>query len=336
MVSHLDSTYRVISERALTQGTNSVFPNDVLPLPNNRCLIAGKVGATASSYQDQAFVSCVSDTGVVWYKEYGNPTLRDAGGFVFKGTTDTTFWFVYTAAIRADSVGAGSEEPIIRMKAVLLSSSGVELQTKALNKNWTYTYNYVGKQLADGSVVFGYLVSDRDVGYYGLIQKFSPSMQLVWESRIPLPYVATDIGRYPYASPLSIYPTDDGGFICAGGYTCNTCPYSVWLGKMDSLGCFDAGCSMVGTASLDPANGEARLRVFPNPAQDYLTIATENIKGNAYLYNGLGQVVKAFSINSFSNTPIAVYDMPNGIYFFSVTGANGQQYGQQRVVVQHE
>jgi hypothetical protein len=88
----------------------------------------------------------------------------------------------------------------------------------------------------------------------------------------------------------------------------------------------------VGVASPPPK--EDFLRVYPNPAGSVLYIAAENIKGNVYLCNALGQQVKTAPI--FNTLQINMYDLANGIYFLSVFDASGRRLGAQRVVVQHE
>ncbi len=96
------------------------------------------------------------------------------------------------------------------------------------------------------------------------------------------------------------------------------------LGALAGSGCDTLGLS-VGT-SRSVTIREGTVRIFPNPANDYFTIETERIKGTAYLYNALGQLVKQVAIND-ARTLFNTNHIPNGIYFLSVNtlAADGTQ-----------
>ena len=84
-----------------------------------------------------------------------------------------------------------------------------------------------------------------------------------------------------------------------------------------------------------PTKSEPSVKVYPNPTTGILNIEIPpNIKGNAYLYNSLGQLIKQMSLST--NTQLKMYDIPNGIYFLSVYATNGRRIGAKRIVVQHE
>jgi hypothetical protein len=66
---------------------------------------------------------------------------------------------------------------------------------------------------------------------------------------------------------------------------------------------------------------ENSLSVFPNPAQDFVTIKSpNNTNGNYQIYNALGKIV---SENSFNGTEIInVSEIPAGIYFIKLQSGN--------------
>ena len=107
------------------------------------------------------------------------------------------------------------------------------------------------------------------------------------------------------------------------------------LGPLDGSPCDTLGIDNVPTYTQKPQEIK-QIKVFPNPANDYFTIETENIKGNAYLYNALGQLVKQMPIND-NRTIFSTNNIPNGIYFFSVANASSRYtYAIKKLIIQHE
>ena len=345
-LSHLrlDSSLTTIAQIPLINGTKSIFPIRILPLSDSTCLVAG-ISTNAIdvvSDRDQVFIAKVSNSGIIWWRELGTPYYRDIGSFVFNGTTAGTYWFTYLAATTIDSLFSGPRNPIVTSRAVLFNEAGTVLQNRALAHNWLFSYPQTGIQLSDGSIILGFYRADFNNGYQCLFQKYDQNMVLQWESTPPLPYDPSAVGNYPAINPLAMSPTADGGFICTGEYTHNHIGSMVWLGKMDSTGCWDTGCSTVGTKPSPPSGNLGGIKVYPNPAQNIVNIETPNqIQGNLYLYNALGQLLKTLSLPSeaqgeFKSNQLNVYDLPNGIYFLSVFDAARQRIGTQRLVVQHE
>ena len=67
------------------------------------------------------------------------------------------------------------------------------------------------------------------------------------------------------------------------------------------------------------------LSVFPNPANDLLYLKMEetaDFSGTWYLFNALGQVVKAYSMDA-SLVEVDLRDLGAGIYFYSFIEGGG-------------
>ena len=186
-------------------------------------------------------------------------------------------------------------------------------------------------QLPDRSVVFGYLKNLM----IGMFQKFSPDLELIWESEIPVPVTASS--QYPYVNPLGISTTRDSGFICTGQYYfSNTGESAVWIGKMDADGCWDVGCSTITTASPNPSKGGELLKASPNPAKDYFTIEVNNLaeEGEIQIYDIKGVLIFS-SIIDKNNQGLTVRTSAwaSGTYFYrySIAGKT-QQSGKIEVL----
>lgn len=84
--------------------------------------------------------------------------------------------------------------------------------------------------------------------------------------------------------------------------------------QVDYNGDFDY--SQVETVQLDPVE-EINLKVYPNPAQTTVSIAS-SVRGILYLYNAMGTLVK-----TTQNYQIDVSDLPQGMYTLQLS-AQGQ------------
>jgi Secretion system C-terminal sorting domain len=132
--------------------------------------------------------------------------------------------------------------------------------------------------------------------------------------------------------------------LTANGFSLPLSPYFC-LGPLDGSPCDTLGINNIDTTTTThKAEADIKIKVFPNPASDYINIElSENIKANAYLYNALGQMMKQTNI---SNSPlreglgealqINTHDLANGIYFLIVLNVNKQRIGTKRIVVHHE
>ncbi len=83
---------------------------------------------------------------------------------------------------------------------------------------------------------------------------------------------------------------------------------------------FDARFDYSDVISIN-VQGEEELALYPNPAQDQLTIV--NGQGVAFISNVLGQSVRQFSIAENQQT-IQIDDLQDGHYFLRIFRANGE------------
>jgi hypothetical protein len=73
---------------------------------------------------------------------------------------------------------------------------------------------------------------------------------------------------------------------------------------------------------VNDLSGTTKMEIFPNPAQDQLTLKAQGINGNyqVRLINAQGVTVKQFnqSFNSGTNGQIDISDLPDGFYILSL------------------
>jgi hypothetical protein len=117
----------------------------------------------------------------------------------------------------------------------------------------------------------------------------------------------------------------------AGTYTCTI---------TDANGCTTTTTVTIGTMSgiNSPYNSLLRVDLFPNPAQDHVQIAiTLAQKGNVHieLYNIIGEKIDALDFGNVNviNYSYTTSQLPNGIYFFTVT--SGSLTTTKKITVSH-
>ena len=82
--------------------------------------------------------------------------------------------------------------------------------------------------------------------------------------------------------------------------------------------------NMAGTISVQPATSVTKLqkkievKVFPNPAADYFSIATKQTIKSVSLINITGQLVKTYSETASQTNRFDVKALPKGIYFLTI------------------
>ena len=170
------------------------------------------------------------------------------------------------------------------------------------------------------------------------------SGNILWEQEF-----SSNLNEDSYLKDLRRTP--DGGFIMAG-YEYTSTPQKGYLVKTDSLGrsCSWVGCDSVGYVyavgipPVLPLEGGVRggLLVYPNPAQDYLTISNLSTQQNTtfVLYDVLGKAVVRQALNTPSfgggkgEATISTKHLPSGIYLYQIINPQNQtlQYGKVSIV----
>jgi hypothetical protein len=109
-------------------------------------------------------------------------------------------------------------------------------------------------------------------------------------------------------------------------YTVPTFPnYS--LSALDNSACDTLGLAVEESSTPFGDQGAGLVKVYPNPATSYITIAAE-VKGTLTLHDGLGRLVVTKIIEP-SNASLSIEDLPGGVYCYRVTSSNKiMQYGK--------
>ena len=181
--------------------------------------------------------------------------------------------------------------------------------------------------------------------YWGYMFRYSAEGKKLWEKRYE------DI-KYPSCNSIffDLREAENGDIVCTGEMNTkvgwgNNNNY-IWLLRVDSTGCYSQGCESivprrdtVQTISVDSdftvgieepnnefATNEKKIKIYPNPANDYIDIELENFKENnnisLKIYDILGniKIVK----DNYKAERINISILGKGMYFVDVYGEKGR------------
>lgn len=137
--------------------------------------------------------------------------------------------------------------------------------------------------------------------------------------------------------------TPDGGYLFTGSVGDSAYQHSVtWLLKLDSLGCYEPGCSFfqIITNTDVSASQEVKekpYRVYPNPLSPGQPILLEYGGGRrvtrAILLDGLGRVCKSYTLSGASREQLALNELPPAVYWLRLEGEHGEVLQVEKVLV---
>lgn len=125
-----------------------------------------------------------------------------------------------------------------------------------------------------------------------------------------------------YNRLYDIKPTPDGGYIlCGEADSFPVIPQSIWVLKVDSLGCVVPGCHLVGLKEVIMPQEEILL--YPNPATTRITLRLpSNLipeQKEVRVFNSSGQEVLRQHLPAGDPEPqLDIFHLPAGIYYLRV------------------
>lgn len=211
----------------------------------------------------------------------------------------------------------------------------------SFNLKWRRTYGdtlYLNwfSTLATGPDSFIYAAGYIPDGVtWGRVCKIDPDNgDLIWDARDTAFYLP-GWGSRNRMEGLTVLPS---GSVIAVGYTVDyTYHENGLLFKVTKDGCIDTLCSTVGIEEFIK-NQHRKVKVYPNPAVDEITIDVGNID-ELYLdlYNLQAIKVLSVKLSSHQNhVRINPSEMPGGLYLWRVMAKNGEIIETGKVLIQGE
>ena len=116
--------------------------------------------------------------------------------------------------------------------------------------------------------------------------------------------------------------TNDKSIVICGEVKLDTAYNYLWLAKMDSLGCLQPGCDIVGVEEIK--SDIAELTVYPNPATNSITFNTGIYQDfKLKIFNAIGQTVLQKQLAAY-NTTLNIQSFRQGMYYYTLINNKGK------------
>ena len=193
----------------------------------------------------------------------------------------------------------------------------------------TYEINDLALTKDDRIIGCGIVEQEDEEGIFystGLIFKISKEGIVEWQRNINLLnpfYTMGNNDKYRTSSLLTIRELDNGDILSIGyvierdSFGLNQ-GFDLWIVKTDSEGCIDAENCSEFILSEEKVTSK-KIKVFPNPANDYFNIHSEKSFAKLLIYNSYGQIVysKNTELNR-KNIRVDISNLNDGFYILAL------------------
>jgi hypothetical protein len=234
-------------------------------------------------------------------------------------------------------IGAISLETFWEYSITKYTPEGEIIWDKVYGENDAAFWN---NAIESSSGNFVFVGSERDPPFpgggrrqYGVIASTDSDGELLWLRKY---YSAPEDVDIDFLRAL--VETPDGGYVACGdsfGPWSDSTYQNVWVVKTDSVGCLEANCDSIITATEEPFSptDEAPLSIYPNPASDQLTIdiGENNTLLGIQIFDPSGKRVEDiqfFRSHRLHSHTLSIRQLLSGIYFVQVRTDQGWLSGK--------
>jgi hypothetical protein len=286
--------------------------------------VSGDISEPSRGSSDVWIVKIDSSGNKVWDKRFGNSTLSQ--GTYINHSNDGGYIF---SSLTPGPNNGDVTDPLIgnnEMWVVKLDSLGNKIWDKRFGGNqFTRTKPYEIKPAVDG----GYLIcgtTDSDSSYdvsqytYGAtdywILKIDENGNKLWDRRFGGPGGEVCNGMLLLS---------DTSIVLYGRSQYGISPVKTDPGKPPGIDYWLIHFKYTDTTStvgfIDPIAFDASISLYPNPASDVVTIASNKTQiQNVAMYNLLGELIETKNYTSSHNIQFDLQTYPKGVYIAKITG----------------
>jgi len=275
-----------------------------------------------------------------WDKTYGHPSWVNKPAYSIIQTQDGGFAFVGAIATE-HFTGADNVLPwVVKLNSVgdtLWTNINYGISESPYDNNFKDIIELIngelvicGQQRVENLDTINYSGPQRTKG---VIAKYNKNGNKKWIRYYNHPELVEGISSEHILN--SIVQTSDGGFAAAGWLfpdPPDTGTQDTWVIKVDSFGCLVPGCEVVSVPKIQSAIVE--LRVYPNPANNYITIESANYEAKnsirVEISNSVGQMVIRESYISQGSHNVDLSTLSTGIYLLQIL--DGKEVIQKQLI----
>ncbi|MFH2142045.1 MAG: T9SS type A sorting domain-containing protein, partial [Bacteroidota bacterium] len=268
--------------------------------PDNGFLIGGHTEGYGGG--DGYLIKVDSLGNEEWTEHYGHPSNQDGAIYDITLTKDAGYVIMYSKNIYTVS-GTWN----------YLTNHFIKLD-QSYNIVWDRLYGAISQYTGTGSIIevdngdlLATVTDDHITGLFRL----TADGDSIWKQYYQSPNSTGDDAL------LALKQTQDGGFIMAG-VTYN--PQQMWVVKVDSCGCDTVGCLCDNIYVEEIKHNENSLLIYPNPANEKLTIKSCGKILQIEIIDYFGRVIKTVSEIKEPEKTIDVSSLPKGLYLVRVYG----------------
>ncbi len=295
-------------------------------------------GSTRSFYtttqlqRDWYLVQTDTAGNQLWHNHYGHPDYDDKGVNGLIATKDSGF------------LVSGNYVNFLWNEAWELYNGRLMKFNKNMEVEWDRQYSFGGSTIfkiveeyenGDIAVLFNKIDTTTTLPPY--IDRYCSGLLLIdslgnekWH-RVYYPY-NNDTAYTTVGILETVKKTHDNGFIMCGWSNQSGQPQQMWVVKTDSLGCdgYPPNCDTTNDIS-ELLFHISDLNIFPNPALDFVSIATiQNLQNSVILITDLfGKTLHSEIIHKNTNyIKLNVQRFPRGVYVVCVTNKENKSIGK--------
>lgn len=290
-------------------GSKDDYNDDLLISDDEHIYLSGLTNGLGASGLRGHLIKTDMEGNMIWQKLY--PEIGDGGLMTINDFEEDKFILTGYNFIPGQSG--------VRGKIIKIDTLGAIIQSLTFQESSLSVALYRSSQILSGNIV-SVGISYKDNSDQGLIQKSTPTGELLWRHRY-------DYGPNSDFFTNFIETIDNHLLVIGKAFTGFETGADAWLLKLDSNGCLTPGCLL----SVNDVETEIGISVYPNPTTDRLFVKTEQSQKKPLLmslYDMQGKLI-------IQEKLVAEYEsfdlksLGNGVYLVNIVDGEGKKVSRK-------
>lgn len=321
----VDTAGNLITQKRISPFFNDNFWNSGYNfLSDGRLLLSGYNNYWNQGKERRASVLIDSNLNIVWAKEYGPLTSL---GNVTLGSSQEQNGYITTGGYINETISSWGGVAFLEK---IRLSDGVSVKFKKMELADVSGIDDVHLRANGDLITMGY-ADDLDTNSSDiLIMRMDSNWNILWQRRYTYPYRPG--AALPNENISETIQLLDDGYLIAGftrGTDSIPPTQDAFLMKIDTNGCWQSGCNLVGINT--DLEWKSEIRIYPNPASELLHIENAQQQTLLRVYSMQGTLVYARELLA-EKDEIQLSEFSPGVYILEFENKQGVRQ-QERLVV---